>query len=59
LFAQLTGQQQFELFPLSQTKLFSQLVLVTFTFIKENGLINEVIFSQIGQATTLQKIEVD
>lgn len=58
LFAQLTGQPKFEIFPKSETVFFYQVVSAEITFVKaETGVVSHLILNQAGQVIKAKKIK--
>ncbi len=58
LFAQLTGQDNFELFPTSETEYFYKVVDATITFHKDDkGVVNSLVLKQSGQEMAAKKIK--
>jgi hypothetical protein len=57
LFAQVTGQQKFELFPSSETDYYLKVNSARVTFVKdEQGKVTELILTQNGRKITARKI---
>lgn len=58
IFAQLTGQESFEIFPMSEMEYFYKVVDATITFDKDDkGMVNSLILKQMGQEMAAQKIK--
>lgn len=58
LFAQLTGQPKFEIFPSSSTEFFWKVVNAKITFVKDTaGKVTKAIHEQAGQRREVPKIE--
>lgn len=58
IFAQLTGQESFEIFPMSEIKYFYKVVDATITFDKnESGEVINLVLNQQGQDMPAQKIK--
>jgi hypothetical protein len=58
LFAQMTGQPKFEIFPKSETEFFWKVVAASITFVKdESGKVTKGIHHQGGQTLEAPKIE--
>ena len=58
LFAQLTGQPKFEIFPKSETEFFWKVVDAQVTFVKdEKGKVTKAIHHQGGQTLDAPKME--
>lgn len=60
LFAKLSGQPKFEIFPSSQTEFFWKVVEARIKFVPdENGVVNLAEFSQNGQTFNVKKLKED
>jgi len=58
LFAQATGQSEFEIFPKSETKFFYKVVDAQIEFFKdENGKVNRLVLYQNGREMPAKKVE--
>ncbi|MEP6595552.1 MAG: DUF3471 domain-containing protein, partial [Ginsengibacter sp.] len=60
LFAQLTGQGKFQIFPLSENEFFWKVVEAKIKFVKnENGEVSHALFTQNGQEINAKKLKED
>jgi CubicO group peptidase (beta-lactamase class C family) len=60
LFAQLSGQGKFQIFPSSQNEFFWKVVDARIKFIQdETGAVNQALFSQNGRELTVKKLKED
>ena len=57
IFAQITGQEKFEIFPKSESEFFYKIVDAKITFLKEEGKVTKLIFNQNGQDMPAAKIK--
>lgn len=58
IYAGLTGQENFEIFPMSATEYFYKVVDATITFHKDDkGMVNSLTLKQMGQEMAAQKIK--
>lgn len=58
ILAQLTGQESFEIFPMSETEYFYKVVDATITFVKNHeGEVTNLVLNQQGQDIPAQKIK--
>lgn len=58
LYAQVTGQSDFKIYPQTETKFFAKQVDVTMDFkVDENGEVNEFLFDQMGLEIVSKRVE--
>lgn len=57
IFVQATGQPQAEIFPLSEDKFYPKVVDAQIKFVKENGVVTQLILFQNGREMPAKKIE--
>lgn len=57
LFAQLTGQESYQIYPMSEEEFFYKIVDAKITFFKENGKVNSLILNQFNQDMKAIKIK--
>jgi len=58
LFAQLTGQPKFEIFPKSETEFFLKVVNAQIRFVKDvNGKVTKAVHSQAGRTLEVRRVE--
>lgn len=57
IFVQATGQPQAEIFPLSEDKFYPKVVDAQIRFVRENGIVNQLILLQNGREMPAKKIE--
>lgn len=57
IFAQVTGQPQFEIFPSAEDKFYLKAVDAQIKFVKENGIVSQLILFQNGREMPAKKIE--